>query len=122
MPTESSDARNLDSIMKKFKKNREENKIIPSTKLQRMLELLREILAKDESTLIFSQFTTCLDIVSESRVKISYLSDDGSKIGSYLTENGIAFVRYSGDMSKFERLQSVDAFQKKAEVSLSCYL
>ncbi|KAF5357721.1 hypothetical protein D9758_007422 [Tetrapyrgos nigripes] len=85
-------------------------RFFPSTKMKYMMnEIVR--LAKehpDEKTMVVSQWTSCLKLVSE-----------------YLDENGIAHVRYQGDMSRNERDKSVRVFmaRDKAKVllmSLKC--
>lgn len=61
-------------ILDKVKK--EDGKIIPSTKMKKMMELLLAIREKGEKTIVFSQFTTCLDIVR--RDPLAYTSSFSS--------------------------------------------
>ncbi|KAK7046715.1 putative ATP-dependent helicase C23E6.02 [Favolaschia claudopus] len=85
-------------------------RFLPSTKMKAMMEVL-EKLAKDlpdEKTLIISQWTGCLNIVSD-----------------YLTEKGILHVKYQGDMPNSKRQQAVEHFMSKDKarvmlMSLKC--
>ncbi|TFK47603.1 P-loop containing nucleoside triphosphate hydrolase protein [Heliocybe sulcata] len=86
------------------------SKFIPSTKMKHMMENLLQCAKEgpDEKTLIISQWTQNLDLVS-----------------SYLTENGILHVKYQGDMDRAKRDQAVRVFMAKDKakvmlMSLKC--
>ncbi|KZP29288.1 hypothetical protein FIBSPDRAFT_917412 [Athelia psychrophila] len=78
---------------------------LPSTKMKRMMDLLIQWAEEhpDEKTLIISQWTQCLQLVS-----------------NYLTENGFLHVKYQGDMSRPKRDAAVRVFmaKDKAQVML----
>ncbi|KAF9486204.1 hypothetical protein BDN70DRAFT_822530 [Pholiota conissans] len=86
------------------------SRFLPSTKMKHMMNLL-EKLAKtnpEEKTLVVSQWTGCLSLVSD-----------------YLTENGIPHVKYQGDMNRAKRDQAVKVFMSKEKarvmlMSLKC--
>jgi len=71
--------------------------------MKRMMESLTSW-AKDhpdEKTLIISQWTQCLQLVSD-----------------YLTENGFLHVKYQGDMNRQKRDQAVRVFMAKDKASI----
>ncbi|EGO03554.1 hypothetical protein SERLA73DRAFT_69411 [Serpula lacrymans var. lacrymans S7.3] len=80
-------------------------KFLPSTKMKKMMEHLKKWAEENagEKTLIISQWTQCLLLVSD-----------------YLTENGILHVKYQGDMNRAKRDQAVRVFmaKDKAQVML----
>ncbi|KAJ7721949.1 SNF2 superfamily protein [Mycena maculata] len=85
-------------------------KFLPSTKMKSMMETLKKLVEEkpDEKTLIVSQWTGCLTIVSD-----------------YLTEAGIVHVKYQGDMNRNKRDQAVQVFMSKDKarvmlMSLKC--
>ncbi|KAF7350506.1 putative ATP-dependent helicase C23E6.02 [Mycena venus] len=85
-------------------------RFLPSTKMKAMMEVLQKLAEDhpDEKTLIVSQWTGCLNIVSD-----------------YLTENGILHVKYQGDMTTSKREQAVQHFMSKDKarvmlMSLKC--
>ncbi|PPQ65989.1 hypothetical protein CVT26_010649 [Gymnopilus dilepis] len=86
------------------------SRFLPSTKMKYMMEQLQKLVkAKpDEKTLIVSQWTGCLSLVSD-----------------YLTEKGIPHVKYQGDMSRTQRERAVQVFMSKEKarvmlMSLKC--
>ncbi|KAJ7437384.1 P-loop containing nucleoside triphosphate hydrolase protein [Mycena galericulata] len=85
-------------------------KFLPSTKMKAMMDVLKQLAEEkpDEKTLVISQWTACLDIVSD-----------------YLTEAGIVHVKYQGDMNRNKRDQAVQVFMSKDKarvmlMSLKC--
>ncbi|KAL0960225.1 hypothetical protein HGRIS_011859 [Hohenbuehelia grisea] len=72
--------------------------VVYSAKIRKMLELLQDISHRDEKTIIYSSFTTMLDIA-----------------GSALEETGTKFVRYDGTMTIAQRSHSVDEIHTNAE-------
>ncbi|KAJ7054346.1 SNF2 family N-terminal domain-containing protein [Mycena amicta] len=85
-------------------------RFLPSTKMRSMMEYLKKLALEkpDEKTLVISQWTKCLDIVSD-----------------YLTEAGILHVKYQGDMTNTKREAAVTAFMSKDKarvmlMSLKC--
>ena len=66
----------------------------PASKLHRLLELSRELLAAGHRALVFSQFTSHLSLVAEA-----------------LREEGIAFSYLDGQVPLAERQRRVEAFQ-----------
>ncbi|KAJ7660054.1 SNF2 family N-terminal domain-containing protein [Mycena rosella] len=85
-------------------------RFLPSAKMKHMMENLKQLVEDhpDEKTLIISQWTGCLTIVSD-----------------YLTECGIVHVKYQGDMSAKQREQAVQVFMSKDKarvmlMSLKC--
>ncbi|KAJ7149019.1 P-loop containing nucleoside triphosphate hydrolase protein [Mycena crocata] len=99
---------------KKKKMTKEEIKtmprFLPSTKMKAMMENLKTLAVEhpDEKTLVISQWTHCLDIVSD-----------------YLTEAGIGHVKYQGNMSRTQRDTAVEVFMAKDKarvmlMSLKC--
>ncbi|KAG6855888.1 hypothetical protein H0H87_009686, partial [Tephrocybe sp. NHM501043] len=85
-------------------------KFLPSTKMKCMMERLNQLVEErpDEKTLIVSQWTSCLSLVSK-----------------YLTEKGIIHVKYQGDMNRVKRDQAVRVFMAKDKarvmlMSLKC--
>ncbi|KAJ3514867.1 hypothetical protein NLJ89_g2121 [Agrocybe chaxingu] len=80
-------------------------KFLPSTKMKYMMDQLQELVKvrPDEKTLIVSQWTGCLSLVSD-----------------YLTEKNIPHVKYQGDMNRTKRDQAVKVFmaREKARVML----
>ncbi|TFY57616.1 hypothetical protein EVG20_g8474 [Dentipellis fragilis] len=86
------------------------SKFLPSTKMKHMMELLQQWAKThpDEKTLVISQWTQCLQLVSD-----------------YLIENGIAHVKYQGDMDRRKRDAAVRVFMSKESapvmlMSLKC--
>ncbi|KAF8906844.1 SNF2 family N-terminal domain-containing protein [Gymnopilus junonius] len=86
------------------------SRFLPSTKMKYMMEQLQRLVkAKpDEKTLIVSQWTGCLSLVSD-----------------YLTEKGIPHVKYQGDMTRPQRDRAVQVFMSKEKarvmlMSLKC--
>ncbi|KAJ6590535.1 SNF2 superfamily protein [Mycena vulgaris] len=85
-------------------------RFLPSKKMKHMMEILQKLAEDhpDEKTLIISQWTGCLTIVS-----------------AYLTECGIVHVKYQGDMNTNKRDQAVQVFMSKDKarvmlMSLKC--
>ncbi|KAJ6499605.1 SNF2 superfamily protein [Mycena vitilis] len=85
-------------------------RFLPSTKMKAMMEVLKTLAIEhpDEKTLIVSQWTGCLNIVSD-----------------YLTETGIVHVKYQGDMNRTKRELAVQTFMSKDKarvmlMSLKC--
>ncbi|KAG6905532.1 hypothetical protein DXG01_002192 [Tephrocybe rancida] len=85
-------------------------KVLASTKMKYMMERLNKLVEEhpDEKTLIVSQWTGCLSLVSE-----------------YLTEKGVIHVKYQGDMNRAKRDQAVRVFMSKDKarimlMSLKC--
>ncbi|KAF8970384.1 P-loop containing nucleoside triphosphate hydrolase protein [Flammula alnicola] len=80
-------------------------RFLPSTKMKYMMDQLKKLSKTnpEEKTLIVSQWTGCLSLVSD-----------------YLTENGIPHVKYQGDMNRAKRDQAVQVFMSrdKARVML----
>ncbi|KAI0089494.1 SNF2 family N-terminal domain-containing protein [Irpex rosettiformis] len=76
---------------------------LPSTKMKQMMEALRKIAqeAPREKVLVISQWTQCLDLVS-----------------NYLTENGILHVKYQGDMTIRKRTQAVQEFMSRDKATV----
>ncbi|EPQ53423.1 hypothetical protein GLOTRDRAFT_139677 [Gloeophyllum trabeum ATCC 11539] len=86
------------------------SKFLPSTKMKHMMESLREWSKTnpDEKVLIISQWTSCLDLVS-----------------NYLSENGMIHVKYQGSMNRAMRDRAVRVFMAKDKakymlMSLKC--
>ncbi|KAJ7336392.1 SNF2 superfamily protein [Mycena albidolilacea] len=84
-------------------------RFLPSTKMKAMMEVILG-LAKDHPdekacplfvTLVVSQWTGCLNIVSD-----------------YLTEKGILHVKYQGDMTTAKRQQAVAHFMSKDKATV----
>ncbi|KDQ22579.1 hypothetical protein PLEOSDRAFT_1109681 [Pleurotus ostreatus PC15] len=73
-------------------------KFLPSTKMKYMMEILRKLAQDhpDEKTIIVSQWTSCLSLVS-----------------NYLGEAGVAHVKYQGDMDRNSRDTAVRVFMTK---------
>ncbi|KAL4260457.1 SNF2/RAD54 helicase family protein [Pleurotus pulmonarius] len=73
-------------------------KFLPSTKMKYMMEILRKLAQDrpDEKTIIVSQWTSCLGLVS-----------------NYLGEAGVAHVKYQGDMDRNSRDAAVRVFMTK---------
>jgi len=80
-------------------------RFLPSTKMKFMMDRLEELVKTrpDEKTLIVSQWTGCLSLVS-----------------NYLAEKEIPHVKYQGDMNRVKRDQAVQVFmsREKARVML----
>ncbi|KIP09902.1 hypothetical protein PHLGIDRAFT_101971 [Phlebiopsis gigantea 11061_1 CR5-6] len=78
-------------------------KFLPSTKMKHMMESLKEWAEThpSEKTLIVSQWTGCLELVS-----------------NYLTENQFAHVKYQGNMRRGERDRVVRAFMSKDKAAV----
>lgn len=72
-----------------------EKTFVPSAKIERTVELLCDIMKKDstEKTLVFSQFTSLLDLVEVP-----------------LSQRRIRYQRYDGSMKMDERADAVNAF------------
>ncbi|KAJ7148304.1 SNF2 family N-terminal domain-containing protein [Mycena filopes] len=91
----------------KKKLTKEEVKLIsrflPSTKMKEMMDVLVKVAEEhpDEKTLIISQWTGCLTIVSD-----------------YLTEAGIDHVKYQGDMNTTKRETAIQVFMSKDKARL----
>jgi DNA repair protein RAD5 len=68
---------------------------IPSSKIHKMIEILKEIRKRDKysKTVIFSQWTTLLNI-----------------LGPALELHRFQYVRYDGAMSATERVEAIDTF------------
>ncbi|KAJ7039861.1 SNF2 superfamily protein [Mycena alexandri] len=73
-------------------------RFLPSTKMKEMMDVLKKLMEEhpDEKTLVISQWTGCLTIVSD-----------------YLTEAGIVHVKYQGDMSSTKREAAIQVFMSK---------
>lgn len=80
-----------------------EKTFIPSAKISKTMELLDEIYKNDptEKTLIFSQFTSFLDLVEVP-----------------LTQKRIRYQRYDGSMKMDERADAVNAFMDDPEQNI----
>ncbi|OCH87359.1 hypothetical protein OBBRIDRAFT_796288 [Obba rivulosa] len=78
-------------------------KFLPSTKMKHMMELLTSWANEhpDEKTLVVSQWTQCLQLVSD-----------------YLTEHGFLHVKYQGDMNRDKRDQAVRVFMSKDKATI----
>ncbi|KAF7976186.1 hypothetical protein HWV62_7352 [Athelia sp. TMB] len=78
-------------------------RFLPSTKMKRMMELLMTWAKEhpEEKTLIISQWTQCLQLVSD-----------------YLTENKFLHVKYQGDMSRPKRDAAVRVFMAKDKAQI----
>ncbi|TCD64091.1 hypothetical protein EIP91_004563 [Steccherinum ochraceum] len=78
-------------------------KFLPSTKMKHMMESLRSWAEThpDEKTLVISQWTQCLSLVSD-----------------YLTENGFLHVKYQGDMTRHQRDTAVRVFMSKDKATI----
>ncbi|KAF8497540.1 SNF2 family N-terminal domain-containing protein [Russula emetica] len=80
-----------------------------SAKIRKLLELLKEINAREdeegelagEKTIVFSQFTSMLDLIQP-----------------FLKDAGIAFVRYDGSMSKDKREVSLDQIKNNKRIKV----
>ncbi|KAF7289976.1 SNF2 superfamily protein [Mycena indigotica] len=84
--------------------------VLASTKLQNMMEYIKKLALEkpDEKTLVVSQWTSCLKIVSD-----------------YLDLNDIGHVKYQGDMTTTQREKAVTVFMSKDKarvllMSLKC--
>ncbi|KAJ7128105.1 SNF2 superfamily protein, partial [Mycena filopes] len=73
-------------------------RFLPSTKMKEMMDVLVKLAEEhpDEKTLIISQWTGCLTIVSD-----------------YLNEAGIVHVKYQGDMNTTKRETAIQVFMSK---------
>ncbi|KAK9477502.1 SNF2 family N-terminal domain-containing protein [Lipomyces japonicus] len=71
----------------------------PSAKIQKLLFILNE--EKDRKTIVFSQFTTMLDLIEP-----------------FLKKEKIIFARYDGSMNPKERVESLERLQKDPKVSV----
>ncbi|ESK90272.1 snf2 superfamily protein [Moniliophthora roreri MCA 2997] len=78
-------------------------RFLPSTKMKAMMEEITRLTKEkpEEKTLIISQWTACLSLVSD-----------------YLTEYGILHVKYQGDMNRVKRDQAVRVFMSKDKASI----
>ncbi|KAL1413654.1 hypothetical protein Q8F55_001432 [Vanrija albida] len=83
---------------------KEEERITPSTKMVKLLELVKRYLAEDPNVkiLIFSQFVQFLDI-----------------LGDFLYENNIRKLEYTGKMSQAAREETIRRFKMPPEVNRS---
>ncbi|KAH9996318.1 SNF2 family N-terminal domain-containing protein [Russula vinacea] len=87
--------------------NKDSNLPPDSAKIRKLLELLKEINLREddegeptgEKTIVFSQFTTMLDLIQP-----------------FLKEAGIAFVRYDGSMSKEKREVSLNQIRNNKRI------
>ncbi|TFK67589.1 hypothetical protein BDN72DRAFT_898843 [Pluteus cervinus] len=90
---------------KEKEKKKPELEFLPSTKMKYMMDQIVKLAKEkpDEKTLVVSQWTSCLSLVSQ-----------------YLSEQGIAHVKYQGDMNRIKRDQAVRVFMAsdKAPVML----
>ncbi|KAI5120898.1 hypothetical protein M0805_002998 [Coniferiporia weirii] len=75
------------------------SRMLPSTKMMHMMESLLKWAEEypNEKTMIISQWTQCLELVS-----------------NYLTSKSIGHVRFQGDMSREKRDKAVRTFMKKS--------
>ncbi|KAE9405481.1 hypothetical protein BT96DRAFT_915973 [Gymnopus androsaceus JB14] len=84
-------------------KSREQSRDRPaSAKIRKLLDILLEVGARSdgtEKTIIFSQFTTMLDLIEP-----------------FLKENGIKFVRYDGSMKPLEREKSLETIKTQERI------
>ncbi|EMD34880.1 hypothetical protein CERSUDRAFT_86316 [Gelatoporia subvermispora B] len=78
-------------------------KFLPSTKMKYMMELLMTWANEhpEEKTLVISQWTQCLQLVSD-----------------YLTEHSFLHVKYQGDMNRRKRDQAVRVFMAKDKATI----
>ncbi|KAK7460971.1 hypothetical protein VKT23_008899 [Stygiomarasmius scandens] len=75
-----------------------------SAKIRKILELLRQINERSENadkTIIFSQFTSMLDLIEP-----------------FLRDKGIRFVRYDGSMNSQDREKSLEAIKKDDKIKV----
>ncbi|KAL5498669.1 hypothetical protein ACEPAH_2024 [Sanghuangporus vaninii] len=79
------------------------SKLLPSTKMKHMMNNLETCAREhpDEKTMIISQWTQALDLVS-----------------NYLTRKGIKHVKFQGDMSRERRDKAVRIFMKKNDATV----
>ncbi|KAL5521625.1 hypothetical protein ACEPAF_2373 [Sanghuangporus sanghuang] len=79
------------------------SKLLPSTKMKHMMNNLETWAREhpDEKTMIISQWTQALDLVS-----------------NYLTRKGIKHVKFQGDMSRERRDKAVRIFMKKNDATV----
>ncbi|KAE9389305.1 hypothetical protein BT96DRAFT_946980 [Gymnopus androsaceus JB14] len=86
-------------------KSREQSRDRPaSAKIRKLLDILLEVGARSdgtEKTIIFSQFTTMLDLIEP-----------------FLNENGIKFVRYDGSMKPLEREKSLETIKTQERIKV----
>ena len=93
-----------DGSRQKIVKIQKLSKFIVSTKMKKMYDILEETKENSgnkDKTIIFSQWTSCLDLLDH-----------------YLREKDYCFVRYQGDMSRKERDLAVKSFMKNKKVSI----
>ncbi|KAF7302742.1 SNF2 superfamily protein [Mycena chlorophos] len=78
-------------------------KFLPSTKMKSMMEYIKTLAEEkpDEKTLVISQWTQCLAIVSD-----------------YLKEANIPHVKYQGDMTTSQREKAVSVFMSKEKATV----
>ncbi|CAL1709072.1 unnamed protein product [Somion occarium] len=78
-------------------------RFLPSTKMKHMMDSLMSWAKEhpDEKTLVISQWTQCLSLVS-----------------NYLAEHGFAHVKYQGDMTRHQRDASVRTFMSKDKAKI----
>ncbi|KAL0945767.1 hypothetical protein HGRIS_012056 [Hohenbuehelia grisea] len=90
-PPRASTADFQESAVDKAQLQRVQSGFIHSAKIRTMLQLLRETRQRGEKVIIYSAFTTMLDIVEP-----------------FLIDAGVKFVRYDGSMSTKERRRAVN--------------
>ncbi|KAF7302735.1 SNF2 superfamily protein [Mycena chlorophos] len=78
-------------------------KFLPSTKMKSMMDYIKTLAEEkpDEKTLVISQWTQCLDIVSD-----------------YLQEAQIPHVKFQGDMTNSQREKAVSVFMSKDKATV----
>ncbi|KAF7349219.1 putative ATP-dependent helicase C23E6.02 [Mycena sanguinolenta] len=78
-------------------------RFLPSTKMKAMIDMILKLAKErpDEKTLVISQWTACLNIVSD-----------------YLMEKNIIHVKYQGDMTNAKRDQAVQHFMSKDKATV----
>ncbi|KAG8848478.1 hypothetical protein FRB91_010772 [Serendipita sp. 411] len=76
---------------------------LPSTKMQYMMGYLEDVEREnpDDKTMIVSQWTSALDLCSD-----------------YLSERGIRYIRYQGNMNSRERSDAINTFMTKGSVKV----
>ncbi|KAI7898532.1 SNF2 family N-terminal domain-containing protein [Cokeromyces recurvatus] len=98
------------TILSSLKSSSSDNNSRSSTKMKKLLEILQETRVQNpkEKTIIFSQFTSMLDLMEDS-----------------LRENGFQYSRYDGSMSTILREKNLIEFKHNPEctimlISLKC--
>ncbi|KAI9513461.1 SNF2 family N-terminal domain-containing protein [Russula earlei] len=92
---------------KSLSRDKDSNLPPKSAKIRKILELLKEISSREndegdpmgEKTIVFSQFTTMLDLIQP-----------------FLKDSGISFVRYDGSMTKEKREISLDQIKNNKQI------